>query len=234
MILYWALFALICFFAIKDWRKSVIIWFPLRLLFNECVCLKYSSPAISLTLAVDILFILLYCFNKDKRVQNNNYYFFKKAFIAYSISYFLSILFSIVPIQSVFLNTVKYFIQSFVILFIFQKALCTMEDIRIYIKTSLYVIVIFISLGIYESIYKDNPVLDYVFINAPLESIQGKLYYIPPFLSYTGELAHRFGLVRCYSFFKIHIDKSIQLCYNTYTVKNKYRGVEQHGSSSGS
>ena len=76
MILYWALFALICFFAIKDWRKSVIIWFPLRLLFNECVCLKYSSPAISLTLAVDILFILLYCFNKDKRIQNNNYYFF--------------------------------------------------------------------------------------------------------------------------------------------------------------
>lgn len=114
-------------------------------------------------------------------------------------------LFSIVPFTEVFTNTIKYFIQSFIIVLLFQKALNDIEDIRLFLKSGLIVIILMISLGMYEIIIKDNPVLNYVYLNAPEEAIQGKMYYTPPFISYSGELNMRFGLVRAYSFFGIHI-----------------------------
>lgn len=68
MILYWIIFLIISFFAIKDWKRTCIIWMPLHLLFNESVCLKYTSPAISFVFAVDfLLFFFILC--KKKKVS---------------------------------------------------------------------------------------------------------------------------------------------------------------------
>lgn len=205
MILYWIIFLIISFFAIKDWKRTCIIWMPLHLLFNESVCLKYTSPAISFVFAVDFLLFFLFYVKKRKYQLNNYTYFFKTAFIAYLISYGISMLFSIVPFTEVFANTIKYFIQNFIIVYLFQRALYNKEDIKLFLKTGLIVVALIISLGLYETIFKDNPVLDYVYLNAPKELILGKMYYVPPFVSYTEAVSMRFGLVRAYSFFGIHI-----------------------------
>lgn len=205
MLLYWIIFVIICLFAIKDWRKTVIAWLPIQLLFNECVCLKYDSPAVSFTLAIDSILIFCYFLDKNKKKQNARSFILKKVFIVYLLSYFLSMCFSIVPFTEVATNTLKYFIQSFGIIFVFYKAINSTEDIKLFVKTSAIVIVLIVSLGIYEALFKDNIVLDYVFMNAPLESINGKMWYVPPFLTATGEMTHRYGLTRCYSFFEIHI-----------------------------
>lgn len=179
---------------------------PLQLLFNECVCLKYASPAVSLVLGVDILLLAEYFFReRHKKVLYKGTYFFKTAFIAYLVSYGLSMIFSIVPFTEVMLNTIKYFIQTFLIVFLFQKALNDGKDVKLFLKATFVVAVLVVALGLYEVINKDNPVLDFVFVNAPLEAIKGKMYYTPPFISYTGELNERFGAVRAYSFFGIHI-----------------------------
>ena len=71
-------------------------------------------------------------------------------------------LFSIVPFTEVFANTIKYFIQNFIIVYLFQRALYNKEDIKLFLKTGLIVVALIISLGLYETIFKDNPVLDYV------------------------------------------------------------------------
>ena len=205
MLLYWLIFIIICCSAFKNWKKTVIVWLPLQLLFNECICLKYTSPAVSLTLAIDSLLIFLYFFRNKKRL-NMNTFFLNKVFYIYILSYILSMVFSIVPFTDVATNTIKYFIQTFGIVMIFYRALNEVEDIKLFIKTTLIVIISIVSLGVYEIIFKDNIILDYVFMNAPLESIKGKMWYIPPFLSSTGELVQRYGLTRCYSFFSIHID----------------------------
>lgn len=205
MYLYWLVFFIIAYCSIKNWKRTTIVWLPLQLLFNECVCLKYSSPAVTLVLATDFLLLTIYFFNKKDKNINNETFIFKTAFKAYLFSYGTSILFSIVPISEVFTNTVKYFVQGFLILFLFHKALNDIHDIKLFIKSSFIVLLLFVSLGIYEVIMNDNPILDYVFTNAPLESIIGKMYYVPPFLNYTGELPTRYGMVRAYSFFNIHI-----------------------------
>lgn len=206
MLLYWFIFFCFLFYAKHDWKKAVIIWIPLRLLFNPCVCLKYTSPAVSLELAIATMFVFLYYIKeRNKKVYNNKKFFFKTAFIAYFISYILSLMFSIVPFVTVISNTVKYFLEGFIILYLFHKALVNKEDIKLLIKTFNIVIILITILGLYESIIGDNPWLNYVFLNAPLDSVKGKMYYVPPFMTSIGELATRYGMVRTYSFFNIHI-----------------------------
>ena len=178
---------------------------PLQLLFNECVCLKYTTPAVSFVLAIDALLLLEYIFVHKKKQLNNEPYLFRQVFIAYLISYGISMLFSIVSFSEVITGTIKYFIQNFLILFLFQKALTGIKEIRLFFKTIFVVAVLIVTLGLFEVITGNNPVLNYVFLNAPLEAVKGKMYYIPPFLSYTGELALRFDRVRAFSFFGIHI-----------------------------
>lgn len=206
MVLYWIIFLLIFFFSIKDWKKMVIIWLPVQLLLNESVCLKYTPPAVSLVLAVDALLLFEYfIIRPSKKRLNNTPFLFKTAFIAYLFSYVVSILFSIVPFTEILTRTIKYFIQNFIIVFLFQKALDGNEDIKLFFKTSFIIIIMMVSLGLYESVLKDNPVLDYVYLHAPIDLIEGKIYYTPPFASLLGDLQMRYGMVRAYSFFGIHI-----------------------------
>ena len=206
MTLYWILFSLLFLCSIKDWKHTVIIWVPIQLLFNECICLKYSSPAVSFVLAVDFLLLFVYVFLRAKRKRfGAEQFLFKKAFIVYLISYGISLIFSIVPFTEAITGTIKYFIQNFLIVYLFQKALKDKNDIALFFNTSFIVILAIITLGLYESIMKDNPVLDYVYLNAPLDMIKGKMYYVPPFLSSLGDVQMRYGMVRAYSFFGIHI-----------------------------
>lgn len=205
MTLYWVLFGVMLLFSLRNWSKTVIAWLPLQLLFNECVCLKYTSPAVSFVLAVDFLLLFIYFAQRKRLRLNQRPFFFKEVLIAYLVSYLLSMLFSTVSIGEMLTGTIKYFIQNFIILYLFQKAITGYDEIRLFVKTIFVVAVLIVSLGLFESIVGDNPVLDYVFMNAPIDAVEGKMYYIPPFLSYTGELAERFGMVRVFSFFSIHI-----------------------------
>lgn len=200
MFLYWLFFILIFFCATKNWKNTVIVWMPLQLLFNDCICLKYNSPAVSLTLGVNALLLVGYYLwgNRQKNLDRSRFVF-KDIFILYLFSFMLSMMFSIVSISVVLTNTMKTFINGFIILMLFYKALHNMKDIMLFFKVSSYVVLLIVGLGLYETIMVDNPVLDYVYVNAPFESIYGKMYYVPPFAG-SGDLQRRYGLVRAYSF----------------------------------
>ena len=225
MTLYWLIFFIISFFAFKNWKGTMVLWLPIQLLFNECVCLKYTSPALTLVLAVDIVLLFAYYRIRHKIKLKQDKFFFKEVFIAYLISYLLSMLFSIVPIREVFTNTIKYFITNFLVLFLFQKALISTKEIHLFYKGTFIVTILMVGLGAYETIAGDNPVLDFVYLNAPLDTIDGKMYYIPPFLNYTGELSQRFGMARAFSFFNIHIAFGcacvLYLYYYAYMFRQK-------------
>ncbi|MEE3415798.1 MAG: O-antigen ligase family protein [Prevotella sp.] len=93
--------------------------------------------------------------------------------------------------------------MNFALLYVFQRVLYDVKDIRLFLKAMIGVAVLITLLGIYESIFHDNPVLDYVYYNSPQEGTEGRMYYLPPGV---GQGFHiRFGMVRAYSFFGIHI-----------------------------
>lgn len=226
MILYWLIFVIFSICAFWKWKETTVLWLPFQLLFNECVCLKYTSPALTLVLAIDI--VLFICYSKERKSRLwHNKFFFREVFVAYIISYLLSMLFSIVPFTEVLTNTIKYFITNFLILYLFQKALVGEKEIHLFYKGTLIVTFFIVALGIYETVAGDNPILDFVFLMAPLDAIDGKMYYLPPFLNDTGELSQRFGMVRTYSFFNIHIAFGcacvLYLFYYTYMLKYKYK-----------
>lgn len=211
-------------FSLKDWKRTVIMWIPIQMLFNECICLKYTSPAVSFVLAVDMFLLMVYLIKRPSRGLNHSPYLFKVAFIAYLFSYIVSMIFSIMPFTEVLTGAIKYFIQSFIIVFLFQRALQDRNDIKLFFKTSFIVIVLIIALGLYESVMKDNPVLDYIYLHAPTDLINGKMYYIPPFIG--NGLSSRFGMVRTYSFFGIHIAFGcacvLFLYFYIYILKHNY------------
>lgn len=209
MTLYWVLFGAIVFCALFNWRRTVIAWIPFSMLFNEAVCLKYTSPAVSFGLAVDVsllfLYYVFYRYRKSYRqIEETTTYFFRPIFIAYLSSYLLSMIFSIVPLFQVFSGTIKYFIQSFVVVYLFQLALQTKEDISFFIKCLLVSFVLISLVAVFESLYRINPILSYIYVNAPSpDDLFGKMYFNP--LDLDQESGDRFGRRRVFSFFSIHI-----------------------------
>ena len=192
MYLYWLFFVFLSLCAFRNWKKTVIVWMPLQLLFNDCVCLKYSQPAVSLTLGVNILLLMTYFVCGKKRSDlDHSKFIFKSACIVYLCSFILSMLFSIVPVSVVLTHTIKFFVNGYFILFLFYKALQNKNDIILLFKVTVVVVLLIVGLAFYETIIVDNPVLDFVYSNAPSESIYGKMYYTPPFIG-SGDLQRRY------------------------------------------
>lgn len=192
------------FFAWRHWKQAVVLWMPFSLLFNECICLRYTSPALTVNLAIIIVLTSIFYVQRKELILSSKPYIFNTAFKAYIVSYVLSMFFSIVPFQTVFLNTVKYFLQTFFFIYLFSKALNSEKEIRLFTYGLIIVVIFFTAIGIIEAIIGDNPYLDYVYINAPTDEVAGKMWYRPPWLSLS-ESGMRFGLRRCFSVFRIHI-----------------------------
>ena len=61
MTLAWIIFFIVFAGALYDLKKTVILWFAFRLLFNAQVALRYSAPAMSLDFGVAVMLIVVYC-----------------------------------------------------------------------------------------------------------------------------------------------------------------------------
>ena len=203
MLLAWIVFIFVAGCAFYDFKKTVIVWMACRLLFNPQVALRYASPAMSLDFGVAILLIALFFIKGKRKSLTKEKFYLEPILIATLASYLLSTLFSISLVGEGFRVLVKLVIMNFAILYVFQRVLRNSDDIRLFVKAMIIVTVIISALGIFESIFHDNPYLDYIFFNSPQEGTEGRMYYIPPRIA--GSLQMRYGLVRAYSTFGIHI-----------------------------
>ncbi len=173
------------------------------------VALKYSTPILTLAIAVNFALPIIFYFKygeSEKRKLNNETFFFRALFVLYLISFVLSIFFSIAPLGSVFNATIKFFVKNFIMLYLFQRCLNDNKDLKLFVCTVCVIGILISGLGILESAIKDNPVQDFIYFSAPnagSESYNGRVWYVPP--SIRGALQMRFNMVRAYSFFNIHI-----------------------------
>lgn len=214
--------------AFFNFKKTVLFWMMLRLLLNNQIAVRYDSPGMSLAIAIDVTLILIYFFNKIINRQTINLRVDKFPILGALgltlVSFMLSSLFSIVPLNLGFVATLKYFISNYGIIFVFFKCLNTKEDVYLYIKMGFIVSIIVTCLGLYESIFKNNPWLDFVYFNSPHnESTSGRMYYVP--LSAGGHLQIRLGMLRAYSTFGIHIAFGTACLFLMYLfmTMSKYR-----------
>lgn len=201
------IYAIIMVFAMYDFRKTVIAWMPLSLLFNPQVCVQYAPQALALTLAVNVSLIGCYFFFKRGvvRTNGNNEPFVIKSFMVFMvISYMISMCFSVIPFASSINKLVKTIFINYGMIYIFFRCLNTKDDVRWMAKISIIVALLITVDGLIEWAYHINYVGDFIFLNSPQdETTEGRSYYIPYFIN--EEFRSRFGMTRAYSVFALHI-----------------------------
>ena len=182
----------------------------------------------SLDIGVMLWLLLLYMVRYYKK--ENTYHlnkekgFIAPIFLAFLLSFCVSFPFSVNLQMSVITKTIKFFVMYFGFVFIFQKALNTAKDLRFFLVITGIVILLIILLGIYQVITKDNPFLDYVYMNSPHDdTTEGRMYYSPPWV--VDEYRLRYGMMRCCSFFSFHVPFGtacvILLFWVGFLLKNK-------------
>ena len=200
------LFVLLAIAAFIDFKKVTIIWLSAQLLFNAQVAVRYSPPAMSLVVAVDLyLLFFYYVFHKKiRKVLNHEKFFLMTPMILLLVSYVMSSLFGVIQTTKGITSTIKYFASGFGIVFLAIRVLNSPKDIRLFLRTSAIVFGVAVLLAVSENVLKDNLWLDFIYFNSPQDdSTAGRMFYVPPMLG--GGLEMRYGMVRARAFFGIHI-----------------------------
>jgi len=228
MILYWIIFLSIIAYAWwYDCKKAIIVWLPAQVLFNAMVALKFSPPALTIHIAVNFLLPVIFMLRglgKNPQRFNKSPFFFEPVLIAYIFSYLLSMIVSRVTFGAYVNSMLKFFVTNFVMLYFFQKCINDKKDIELFTKTCVVIAFMIVSLGLYETIFKDNPILDYVYNTCPdplSPDNRDKMYYRPPSAGHYSSM--RYGLARAYSFFGIHIAFGLMCAYLSYFLGVMYR-----------
>lgn len=227
LIFAWLFLIIYSSFALYDYKKAIIAWVPLRLLFNPQIAIKYSIPAISLDLAVSVVLIIIFFSHywrlSNRKILNNSVFLLKYVMLAIFISYVLSIAFSSVPLGRGINTTIKFFTLNCFLLYAFQRCLKSKKDMSYLIRITLFVVVLMTSLSVYEFIMRDNPILDFVYYNTPHDDALGnRMSYIPPSL---GGNRLRFGFVRTYSFFQMSLAYGATCVFMLFLIGTLLKGI---------
>lgn len=202
-----------------NFKKTVLIWLPAQMLFNAQIAVKYTSPAMSLTLAVDIYLLIYYFLRRGsfRSKMNNEKFMLTSPMVLMIISYVMSLIFGIISTSNGINAMIKYFTANFGLVFLATRVLNTNGDIKFFVKISAIVCVIITVLALSESILKDNLWLDFVYFNSPIdENTIGRMYYVP------GSIELRYGMVRARSTFGIHIAFGIACLFYFWLMQLQY------------
>jgi hypothetical protein len=186
-------------YAFYDFKKAILIWIPFKLLFNDQVAVRYESPGMSLVVAGDLALIAVYYLRGEKNDLWNAPFLFKKPMIAFAISYAISTIFTVAPYQTALIATIKYFASGFCMLFLLQKSLKRLDDVKLFVKCCAIVGFLIVLLAISENILRTNIWLDFLSYNSPFDISSGRMFYV------SGRQQMRYGLVQCFSFFSFHV-----------------------------
>lgn len=204
--------------AIKNFKKTIIIWIPFSLLFNSQVCAIYS-PAIAFTVVCNLSFIAMYFMGVGKLRKNNyNQEPFRLKYFVFPMlgSILLSSLFSNIPFTASINTLVKSSIMEYGMLYIFYRCISTSDDVKLFVKVASIVAIAIVLDGIIEFITHVNIVGDFIYKNSPhTYDLRGRSFFVPYDVS--GKFQSRFGLPRCYSFFGLHISFGI-VCFLMFTL----------------
>lgn len=223
MILAWIILLAIAVCGFWDFKKTLIIWIPFQLLFNAQIAVKYTSPAMSLVLAGDICLLIIYIIKyRNKKIGfNQEKYFFMAPMVVILVSYALSFIASDISSIAGINTTIKYIVTGFGTTYLFQKALYDKKDLKLFVYSCLIVSFLITSLGIVESLLRDNPILNWIYFNTPHnETTVGRMFYTPSALG--GEIEIRYGMVRARSFFGIHITFGVSCLILLYLMLTQY------------
>lgn len=212
-------------YAFCNLKKAILLWLPFKLLFNNQIAVRYSSPGMALVIAGDIMLFAAFFLQRKKRANfYNGSFIFKNPATLIGLSYLLSLLFTIAPFQTAAIATFKYFISGFGVLYLAHRALKDVADVQFFIKGCVIVSILIVLLAISENVLRTNLWLDFVFFNSPFDPEAGRMFYLP------GQLEMRYGMVRSRSFFSFHVPFGYACCCLYWLLFYFYKNAQLYKS----
>ena len=161
------LFLCILLCAIKDWHKALLFWAPASILFQPYMCIRYQSPALSLTLAVQVLFVSLYVVHGRKAKFDS--FPLKSAFILLFLSHTIGLFVSPMSTASLLPWLFSNLLSYIFVVFYFNE-LKTKSDIMLSLNGLLSAFFILSAYFLFEFVTQGNPLISYLFDLLPFEN----------------------------------------------------------------
>lgn len=210
--------------AVKNIKRTILIWVPLSLLFNSQVCVFYSPQAVALTVAMNLSLIIAYFVGvgKPSNVLFCRDKFSLKSFMMVMfLSILLSSIFSTIPFTESVKLVIKTVVVDYLMIYIFFRCMTNGDDVRLFGKVVVIVVLLIVSDGLVEMLTHFNPAGDFIYFASPHTSeLMGRSFFVP--YSVRGGTSMRFGMSRCFSFFGLHISfgaTCVMLFYFLMTLK---------------
>lgn len=219
--------------AFYRFKATVLIWMVAKTLLNAQISVRFESPAMSCELATDLILFAVYflkygnLFNGyDKRMYDgldDEPYLFKIPALIILFSYIITFLIAPYNTPRGFNSFIKYFVTNFGLLFLFQKCLTDWDDLRLFMKASIIVVLLQTGISILTLFLHDNLWLNWVYYNSPNEdSLVGRMFYMP--LEIAEHRGTRYGNIYTQGFFGIHIAFSVFCVLFFYLFMKSYLG----------
>lgn len=158
MILF-VIFVFFVIFTITDYRKSLFVWATFCIIAHNGLCLKYSSPAITLQLAINLFFGLSFIVKRKKHVINEEVFALKKPMVLLLLSACLSAMFGILEFGRSMITVFGYYVNVFLIIFLLHKEVRTQYDLQKLTKYLYLSISIGVIYGFFTLLIGYNPVI---------------------------------------------------------------------------
>jgi len=216
-----AIYFIVMYSATRNFKNTILMWVPLSMMFNPQVCVWYNPPITSLTVATNIslctYYFLIVRGHYTKYGLRKGSFFFNKAIGFMLASYIVSTIISEIPFSISFNKTVKTFLEQYGIVILFFRCINTFEDIKLFLKSVFLCGLIVTINGIIEFIVHINPIADFIFYTSPCnETTLHRGWHYPYSI---GGINARFGLIRCYSSFALHLLFGYACCLMFFVIQ---------------
>lgn len=185
----------------RNYHNAILTFAPLYVAVQDYLCIKYSAPAVSLSFALEFIFI---AFAYGKNSFKWSQFPLKKQFLCLFVVVLFSISYSRFPISST-LPWVIDLLSSYLIVVLYYNQIKSKDDVLFSLKVFFALIWVFVIYGVFEYIIQSNPVMEYVESFIP-EEWGGTLYI-------TEDI--RYSSVRCQSLMTICISWGGLCCLAT-------------------
>lgn len=188
---------LLCLFAYRS-HEFILFYAPFSVVLQPWMCIRYSAPALTVSFAINFvltIYLLLFLLLKRGYLEIKNPFFYVIALMM------LDNIIGLLSSGNDIFSSIPSFIQNicaYTPLVLLYDELQTEKDLRIVLKSFVYVAMTLLVYGFVEFILQTNTLFLYIITKVSETDLFGKIYF-------EEDSEIRFGSIRCQSLMVISI-----------------------------
>lgn len=160
----WLLYFFILFFIVYtfiDYRRSLFLWAVCCITMHSGLCLKYSSPAISVQLVINAFFFVYAYLYKRKIYLKSPNFILAPVLKLLLFSAVLSAVFGIIPFSRSMITIFGQFLNMFLIIYLLDKEIRNLSNLHLFMQYLVCSIAIGVFYGCITLSIGSNPIIQF-------------------------------------------------------------------------